>query len=477
MNPETSDIITVDTSDLLPLSTRPAARVGTSFPPVVVRRPTRRERLRARLDADQLAAMRDVTRALVLSRGLVWIAGMAAVLIASWHVANAYNPPGITSGFGAVGDVLVAPAARWDTSWYAVIAAHGYHPELGLATQFRTAFFPLYPLLLSAFDAGGYGAIVFGGILVSLLALALGLYGLHRLVTLETAAPHRFSHPDVPRYAVLFTAFAPMAFFFSAVYSESLYLALSVGVFWCARTGRWHWAGVLGALAAATRSAGVVLLVPILILYFYGPRTDREPDRLDGRLWLPRYRPRADLAWAALVPLGVLAYSAYIAASGGDAMLPFHAQDAWYRHFGGPFSAAKDGAVAAFDGLRQLFSGARFPVYYRQAGGSPFIAAGHNVMLFAFLLLALPPLVGVFRRLPFAYGAYLLAALALPLSYPVGPQPLMSLPRFLLVLFPLNVWLAGVLAPHRRARALALACSALAMVAFTVQFSTWHWVA
>ena len=59
---------------------------------------------------------------------------------------------------------------------------------------------------------------------------------------------------------MLLTAFAPMAFYFSAVYSESLYLALSVGLFWCARQGRWAAVGVLGALAGATRSAGVVLL-------------------------------------------------------------------------------------------------------------------------------------------------------------------------------------------------------------------------
>ena len=57
----------------------------------------------------------------------------------------------------------------------------------------------------------------------------------------------------------MLTAFAPMAFFFSAVYSESLYLALSVGLFLCARNGRWMWVGVLGALAGATRSTGLVL--------------------------------------------------------------------------------------------------------------------------------------------------------------------------------------------------------------------------
>ena len=98
-------------------------------------------------------------------------------------------------------------------------------------------------------------------------------------------------------------------------------------------------------------------------------------------------------------------------------------------------------------------------------------------MLLAFLLAAVPLVVGVLRRLPLAYGVYVIAALALPLSYPVTPQPLMSLPRFLVVLFPLGIWLAAWLAEHPRARMPALVASALLMAFFVAQFATWHWVA
>ena len=73
-------------------------------------------------------------------------------------------------------------------------------------------------------------------------------------------------------------------------------------------------------------------------------------------------------------------------------------------------------------------------------------------MLLAFLGAAVPMVVGVWRTLPRAYGVYVLAALALPLSYPVASQPLMSLPRFLVVLFPLSIWLGAWLAAHPRAR-------------------------
>ncbi len=102
-------------------------------------------------------------------------------------------------------------------------------------------------------------------------------------------------------------------------------------------------------------------------------------------------------------------------------------------------------------------------VYYPVAGGSPFVSAGHNLMLLAFLILAAAvAIVGVLRLLPLAYGVYVIAALALPLSYPVSSQPLMSLPRFLVVLFPLSIWLAAWLAARPRARTPALVISASA---------------
>jgi hypothetical protein len=56
-------------------------------------------------------------------------------------------------------------------------------------------------------------------------------------------------------------------------------------------------------------------------------------------------------------------------------------------------------------------------------------------------------------------------------------QPLMSLPRFLVALFPLNIWFAGWLATRPRARLGAIALSALLMAVFVAQFATWHWVA
>ncbi len=474
MNSDTAELAVLDPAGELtaPFATPAGGRPG--------RLRGRWERLRA--DPARMAAVRDSWRALWSSRLLVWSAGVGTVLAFGFGpVRNAFNPPGVTRGFGWLGDLLAAPAARWDASWYLVIAHYGYRPELGAYTSSRTAFFPLYPLGLHAIAFSGVPPVL-AGVLLSVLALALALYGIHRLTTLELASAPRAAitrarSGEVARLAVLITAFAPMAFYFSAVYSESLYLALSVGLFWSARNGRWATVGALGALASATRSTGVVLLAPALMLYLYGPREDRQPDFPSVRRGRPRYRLRADILWLALLPAGLGLYMAHLALAGGNALMPFHAEDVWGRHFAGPYLGVWDGVKAAFEGARQLLSFQRHHVYFPSAGGSPFVDAGHNLMLLAFLVAAVPVLVGVLRMLPLAYGVYILAALALPLSYPVSSQPLMSSPRFLVVLFPLSMVLAAWLAAHPRAQRPALAVSALLMAFFVAQFATWHWVA
>jgi hypothetical protein len=222
-----------------------------------------------------------------------------------------------------------------------------------------------------------------------------------------------------------------------------------------------------------------VLALPAVMIYLYGPREDRPADfvRSVGTRLRPRYRLRGDALWLALLPLGLILYLAWLGFSGGDPLAPFHAQDVWGRHFAGPYLGIWDGVQAAFDGARQLLSFQRHHLYLPAASGSPFVAAGHNLLLLAFLIAALAAVLGVLRRLPLAYGAYVIAALALPLSYPVSAQPLMSLPRFLMVLFPLFIWFALWLADHPRAQRPVLVLSGALMAVFAAQFATWHWVA
>ena len=379
---------------------------------------------------------------------LVVAIASAFAIDASGHSNEAnFDDPSLTHPFSGVLDDVLSPLARWDAKWYLDIADDGYDGGAD------TAFFPLYPLLvrLLALPFGSEEALLLSAYAVSLGCFLGALWVLHRLVDLELGR-------NVATAAVWLVALFPASVYFGAPYSESLFLLTSVGAFYAARTGHWVHAGLLAAAASATRSAGLVLLVPLVLLW------------LDSR---PR-RP-SSLAWLALAPLGIAVYALYLEVEHGDAFAFVDAQDAWLREFAGPFVGMWDGAVAAWDGARQLLSGSRETVYFERAGGDPFAVASINLGLFATLVFAVIAVVGALRRLPLAYGAYAVAALALPLSYPVEPQPLMSLPRFVAVLFPLFVWLALVSEERRITRYVA-AVSCVGLAVFTWRFASWEWI-
>ena len=401
---------------------------------------------------------------------MVMAVGILAVLeIGRAQGTTGFDPDNLTAPFGYFGNLLVSPLARWDSWWYLTIAQHGYGHHLLMPT----AFFPLYPLLIR-----GLGLItrsdLIAGAIISMVSFAVALVLLYRLALLE------LGRASTARLSVMLVAFYPVAFYFSAVYSESLFLALSVGALFEARMGKWAAAGMLGALAAAERNSGIVLVVPLVLLFLYGPRADRPPDPAAapaaGWRWLlPRYRIEPQVAWIALVPVGLLAYLGFLALWVGDGLAPFHAEALWFHHFDGPLGGVLDGAVAAWDGLRQLIHGSRVPVYFTDAGGDPFTVAGQNLMLFAFLVAGALACVGTLRRLPIAYGAYAVVALALPLSSPITPQPLDGLPRYEIVLFPLFMWAAAWLEERGWGDG-ALAASGVLLGFFTAMFATWRYV-
>jgi hypothetical protein len=392
----------------------------------------------ARLTADPAVA--DAWRAFWVSRVVVWVAGVVAVaaLGVDERSADAFDPGGRLSPFGEVGDALVAPGARWDAGWFAQIAQEGYDGN-------AAAFFPLYPLLVRA-GAVLVGSQIVAGILISLACLLGALVLLWRLVALDFGR-------EVARLTVVLVAVFPGALWFSSVYSESLYLLLSVGAIYAARTDRWALAGVAGALAASTRSAGIVLLVPLAWIW-----------------WTSRDRRPGDLAWIALVPAGLLVFCLALAISGDGFTAPLSAQERWLREFAGPFGGIIPAIGEAWNGARDVLTGAPRPT-------EPFDPALTNVQLFVAFVAIVVATVGVLRRLPLAYGLYVLAALALPLSYPVDGQPLMSLPRFAAVLFPLHLWLALVLVRHRIARPVVVGLSLAVLAVVSAFVARWGWVA
>src|SRR2546421_710494 len=120
-------------------------------------------------------------RALWSSRLLIWLCGVASVTIWGYSSRAAdFAPASLTRPYGAAGNALVAVFARWDSVWYLAIARNGYPGADGP----RTAFFPLYPLLVRAGGATPVSPLL-AGALISTACFGAALVLLHRLTALE----------------------------------------------------------------------------------------------------------------------------------------------------------------------------------------------------------------------------------------------------------------------------------------------------
>jgi Mannosyltransferase (PIG-V) len=407
-------------------------------------------------------ALAFTVKAVGASRLVVWGAGILAIALIG---ANKFRYQDLDTGHytfpfaSSALNLAFAPAARWDSVWYLHIAASGYF------SRSATAFFPLYPLLIHL-STVLVGSGILAGTLISLVSMTVGLYLLQRLVALDLSDAQA-------RATVLLVAFFPVSFFLSAVYTEGLFLMLSVGAIYAARLDRWAWAGVLGGLAAATHSNGVLIGLPLAVIYLYGPRSARRMrDR--SRRWQPRYRVSGSALWLGIVPVGLLVYMGYLVLTHHSPMAPFTAEADWGRQFAGPFGAVPKALADLPAEVRFLLSGA-----------ASMLGPGHgvgwtttrNLLDVGFLAFAVVGLALSWRRAPFAYFVYAIALLAESLSYPTVTEPLFSFSRFVIPIFPVFMGWGAWIGERPVVRRDVLIVSGALLVLFSALWGLWAWVA
>ncbi|HUK95410.1 MAG TPA: mannosyltransferase family protein [Gaiellaceae bacterium] len=383
------------------------------------------------------------------TRAAIWAAALFSLFVFVPNRnprAGRWDDPTLTHDLGAVTDVW----ARWDSVWFLRIAEHGY----SAASNAATAFYPLYPGTVAVLGRALFGHYVLAGILVS-LACALGscllLYGI---------AEERLG-ADGARRAVLYLALFPFALFLQAVYSESLYLLLTLAAFAFAERRRFLLGGGAAGLALLTRPTGLALLPALALL-----------------AWRERSRLRA-LASLAVAPVLFAAYPLYLWRTDGDPWQFLHAQRVWNRHLSpaGPLGGIWDGLRAGWAGVEQLASGSHTRFYWAPVRDTdPIRVATLNLECLAFLALFVALTVVAWRRFGAPYGLFAAVSLAIPLSVPSERWPLLSLPRFGLTIFPLFLALA-VLGGRPRVHTAIVGVSSLLLGVAIVQWSLWQWVA
>jgi len=308
-------------------------------------------------------------------------------------------------------------------------------------------------LLLIPYETAGY--------MLSNIAFLIALVALYRYVSTNWGV-------DVARRSVLLLAFFPTAFFFTAVYSESFFLLFCVLAFSWGRMARWWLAGSAALLAGLTRNVGVLLIVPLGIMFLrqYGPGL--RGRWLDLRAW-----PAQTLALG-LIPLGPVLYMLYLWRAFGNPLMTIDAQKGWARIQAMPWTTFR----MAFDQWQGgwLYALLASPTWATLTSYPVRMSfAEYESLDIAMTFLGIVLIVYAFRVLPIEHSAWVAIMFALPLFSPSTIHPLMSIPRFMVVLFPLFIALA-IFARRRFVLPIILVPSAVLMVLLTVQFSTWFWV-
>jgi hypothetical protein len=353
-----------------------------------------------------------VTRLGVLGAGLVGLAFLGyAPNQPQWRIST---------------DELLNLPARWDAGWYISIAMVGYERAPDWSGQSNLAFFPAYPLLMWLAGLGQLGEpevllVTWVGVGVSMAAFLWALVYVSRMA-------REFGSDDDARAAAWLLASYPCAVYFSAAYTESLYLLGATAAFfhaWRNQPGR---ASAWALLVGLTRPNGMFLGLPLAVLALQ--RLSRELGDRDARRPTPG-RILARLAPAAAPALGAVVFFAYLWSLTGHPWAWREAQVAgWAREYeglGGLFWYA----------LTQVWE--LGPVDYLMK--SPIDALDLSATLF--MLGAIWP---VTKRLGLAAGALV----AINTLVPVLFGGLISMGRFTSVLFPVFIWLAVSLRPRTR---------------------------
>lgn len=319
-----------------------------------------------------------------------------------------------------------------DSHFYLSIAEKGYGVRYEDGLMRNLAFFPGYPMLIDAFHLifPNRTACAFLAAWVPYLCAGPALYRLLRL---------DHDHEKCMRVLRL-VCLAPAAVFFSYPLSEPLFLLLAALSLYAARTGRWRQAGLWGMLAAGTRSAGVLLLLPL------GMELLRQTE---GRRTLLKKG-----VWLLAVPLGVLFYLWINQRTAGDAFAFSAIQKSfWSQEPGWFFSTAATqtrSLLKAWPDAPKKVCGLWLPN-----------------LLTGFASLGLMLLYG--KRLRPSLAAWFFPYFML--SY--GVTWLLSGPRYMAVFFPLAL-AADELPGRKRAVPLcALALTAVYTVMFALRWSIW----
>jgi Gpi18-like mannosyltransferase len=327
---------------------------------------------------------------------------------------------------------------QWDAWWYVAIAEHGYTYRPGHMSA--VAFFPLYPLLVRALAATLPGGVPVIALLVTTVCGLATLLLFHRWCRARLG-------PGAALLAVSALAFYPYAWFlYGTAYSDALFLALVLSAFLALEADRPLLAGLVGALATATRPTGVVLVIGLVAVAL-----DRR-GLLGGKT--VRSRCCSD-AGVLLSVAGLAIWCTWLAIRFGNAFAFIETEGArGWNQAPGPHTWFK---LSFFDHIRRSPPSVWIPLVVQAALCLAFIAAAPAVA----------------RRFGRGYGIYVLATAVIPA---INTSDFMGVGRYLLPAFPVFALVGVTLERRRLAARYVPAMMAGMLIAGTALFASGYYL-
>ncbi len=377
------------------------------------------------------------TRQRVFGLGLSWLVGVFLVAGISGSILS-----GMSAGQPWSYDITrrVTPLTRWDSGWYVNLAEAGYwEPPNQVGQETNHAFFPLYPGLIRLVVLATGIETSHAGNLVSAVAFLGAL-----LLFASWTKRHYGEARVVP--AVLVLLLFPTSFFFAAVYTEALLLALSLSAVEAFERRRLALGALAGLLAGLTRISGLVL-APYLALVAL--RAERDAGS-------PRARVLGVATLAAASPMaGFGLFCLYFWKRFRDPLLFVTAQHNWSGQ-----------TKSIFDGPSLIWHAVIEDIQRGRILGAAPARTLEGLYLLLFVVLA----AFLVRQRRNAEALYVFLTVAIVFT----SGTLESAGRYVLPAFPAFAVLAGIQARRDLFRTL-LVLTGLAQVVYLWAFVHWYW--
>ncbi len=334
---------------------------------------------------------------------------------------------------------ILLPWLNFDGRNYLEIANNWYQPypfdkNLSNKQHFRV-FFPLYPGLIKALSLNFFINPIIVGLLISYISILASLFLIYKILKLEK------QNDSYILKVILLLLFFPTSFYFLAFYTESIFLLLSLLVFYFLNKKNYLLSSVFCAIATGSRIVGITLIIPIVYEIYL------------------EYKKTKKINFSFLLaPTGLFLYMIFNQVSSGNAFSFYLKLESWNKKISilGPFQGIFLNIQNIINDLIRL-----------KINDSHLIKCTELITIFFYIYLCFY----LYKKIKISYWIFIISNILIILF----SGSLTSIHRYVLILFPIYFFVAKKI--HGKKFLQLIIGSIILLLIFASLFLRGYWVA